>query len=267
MWSEGVAPQQKVSNEINIYTVHVNRCNVHMCPIYDFLFEPAFAVAWPPTPPIADFVTIERVHYHNVPFPQLVESENKRKTKANQNKTKIRGRTRNKIPSQFDFSLKASSYICFMLLMLGILTYVSLLCLLEGHCGLGSTGVNTIKLKLNSFSQSSFIMLFSGVLRDAHHFPYLFSLFFSDAFIHPTCQHALLYPLLLLLLSSLWFMRLTSAHTFRVVPAVSGCPQLRAAHMAMATVRGPKNAVNKWLTFNSISILTFLQAPNVHTVG
>lgn len=128
--------------------------------------------------PIADFATIERVHYHNVPLPQLVESENKRKTKANQNKTKIRGRTQNKIPSRFDFSLKPSSYICFLLFMLGILTYVSLLCLLERHCGLGSTGVNTSKLKLNSFSQSSFIMLFSGVLTDAHHFPYLFSLFF-----------------------------------------------------------------------------------------
>jgi len=35
----------------------------------------------------------------------------------------------------------------------------------------GVLRVNTTKLKLNGFSQSSFIKLFSGVLTDAHHFP------------------------------------------------------------------------------------------------
>jgi len=40
-------------------------------------------------PPIADFVRIEHVHCHTVPFPQVVQSENKRKTKVKQNKTKI----------------------------------------------------------------------------------------------------------------------------------------------------------------------------------
>lgn len=107
--------------------------------------------------PPTDFVRIQHVHCHTVPFPQVVESENKMKCS-----------------SQFDFSLKSSSYICFFLLLFmpGILKYVSLLCLLKSYYRLGSTRVNTTKLKFNGFSQSSFIMkLFSGVLTDAHHFP------------------------------------------------------------------------------------------------
>lgn len=67
------------------------------------------------------------------------------------------------------------SVLCFVLFLFtpGILKYVSLLFLRpqKSHYRLESMRVNTTKLKLNSFSQSSFIKLFSGVLTDICHFP------------------------------------------------------------------------------------------------